>query len=57
MSYVARDGKVYARERGGVLREVGTALTARGRDLEAFDAALSVARQQREQRAKEVSTK
>lgn len=50
-TYIAKGGKVYVREPGGVLRECGSALTANGRDLEKFDAALQVARMQREKRA------
>ena len=47
MSYIAKDGKVYVRE-GAALREVSTAQTTVGRDLEAFEGALAVARHQRE---------
>lgn len=46
-SYFARDGKVYAR-RGGVTEEAGTALSANGRELDRHQAALDVARLQRE---------
>ena len=45
-SYFARDGKVYAKTPEGT-REVTSALSANGRDLARFEAALEVARAQR----------
>ena len=46
-TYYADGGKVYAKTPDGT-REVGSALSANGRDLARFDAALQVARAQRE---------
>jgi hypothetical protein len=48
--YFAREGKVYVKLDNGDEREITTALTSRGRDLEKFEAALTKARAQREQR-------
>jgi hypothetical protein len=47
--YYAEGGKIYAVTATGV-EERGTALTANGRDLEAFDRALQQARRQREEK-------
>jgi hypothetical protein len=47
VSYVARDGKVYAKTPDGE-REVSTALSANGRDLARFEKALDRARAQRQ---------
>ena len=46
-TYYAEDGKVFARTPEGT-REVSTALSANGRDLERFERALNIARAQRE---------
>lgn len=45
-SYRAREGRVYASTPEGEV-EVGTALSANGRDLERFERALEIARNQR----------
>lgn len=47
--YYARHGKVFAQPRdGGSAYECGSALSAHGRELERFEAALNEARRQRE---------
>jgi hypothetical protein len=49
-TYFAQGGKVFAKTPTGVY-EVSTALSASGRDLERFEAALNVARQQQRESA------
>lgn len=44
--YYARDGRVYVKVDGEAPREVSSALTARGRELERFEKALQKATRQ-----------
>jgi hypothetical protein len=48
--YYARDGRVYVKPTGEPEREVTTAVTTSGRDLERFERALDSARAQAEVR-------
>lgn len=45
--YIAKRGRVYLHDGDGY-REVSSALTARGRDLQRFDRAVHIAKAQRE---------
>jgi hypothetical protein len=48
--YFARGGRVYVKPTGEPEREVSTAITSSGRDLERFERALDTARSQRADR-------